>query len=69
MVINHLLNAMILQVGSLGGISKPPTSNEGKLYWLARKVVGNEGMNPFTGWYIGDETSPKFPAVVEGFFN
>ena len=24
-------------------------------------VVGNEGPSTFTGWYIGDETSRKFP--------
>ena len=29
-------------------------------YWLALPV-GNEGPSTFTGWYIGDETSRKFP--------
>ena len=29
-------------------------------FWLAR-LVGNEGPSTFTGWYIGDETSRKFP--------
>ncbi len=31
-------------------------------------VVGNEGPSTFTGWYIGDETSLKFPKgqLVQG---
>ena len=30
------------------------------LLWVARKVVGNEGMKLYTG-YDGDETSRNFP--------